>query len=171
MSNPSWQTQMQTTLKRLQAADPHCNVAILGVGQRLNGDDAAGIAVANTLNPLITGDPRLLVIDAGPAPENCTGTLREFQPALVIIVDAAQMDLQPGEVRWIDWRNTHGISASTHTLPLHMLAKFLTLDLGCEVTLIGIQPAHNTVDAPLSEPVQQAVTVIARDLSAALTPR
>jgi hydrogenase 3 maturation protease len=160
---------MQIALKRLRTTnDPHCNVAILGVGQRLNGDDAAGIAVANALHPLVAVDPRALVIDAGPAPENCTGTLRKFQPALVIIVDAAQMDLQPGEVRWLDWRDTHGLSASTHTLPLHMLAKFLTLDLGCEVALIGIQPAYNTVDAPLSEPVQQTVTEIVRDLSAAL---
>ena len=49
MSNPSWQMQMRASLTRLQqtktTADP-LKIALLGVGHPLNGDDAAGIAIA-----------------------------------------------------------------------------------------------------------------------------
>ena len=44
-------------------------VAVVGVGQRLRGDDGAGPAVAQRLAPL--ADAALLVVDAGHAPENC----------------------------------------------------------------------------------------------------
>jgi hydrogenase 3 maturation protease len=111
---------------------------------------------------------RLLVIDAGPAPENTTGSLRAFRPALVLLIDAAQMNEEPGTVRWLDWREITGLSASTHTLPLHMLSMYLTAELGCEVAVIGIQPFGNLFDAPLSPVVQQAVDGIVQELRAAL---
>jgi len=76
----------------------------------------------------------------------------------------------PGAIRWLDWRETDGISASTHTLPLHLLARYLVTELGCDVALLGIQPAANTLDAPLSPAVSQAVASIVADLGAALVP-
>lgn len=100
---------------------------------------------------------QVLVIDAGPAPENHTGSLRRFQPDLVILVDAAQMGEPPGAIRWLRWQDTDGLSASTHTLPLHVLAQYLTVDLGCQVALLGIQPAGTCIGAPLSPTAHLAV--------------
>ena len=104
----------------------------------------------------------LLILDAGPAPENITGELRRFRPEVVILVDAAQMDLPPGSIELILWDSTTGMSAASHMLPLSMLARYLTLEFGCAVHLLGIQPAHNEPDRPLSVSVQGAVEEIAR---------
>jgi len=78
------------------------------------------------------------------------------------------MDEPPGAVRWLDWQEITGVSASTHTLPLHLLARYLMTELGCIVSLLGIQPATNALDAPLSPDVQDAVEAVAAGLAAAL---
>ncbi len=151
-------------------------VAVVGVGQELRGDDAAGVMVARALIEARGGAerdhhgsangerdhtaPPLRVTEGGAAPENCTGTLRRFQPDLVIFIDAAQMDLEPGAVRWLDGQEIAGFSASTHTLPLDMLAHYLEAELGCQVAFLGIQPAGTSFDGGLSPAVAQAVTEI-----------
>jgi hydrogenase maturation protease HycI len=141
-------------------------VAIVGIGSELRGDDAAGVRVAQALQLAVEADrdPPLLIIDAGVAPENFTGTLRRFDPDLVLLIDAAQMNEVPGTIRWIDWQETSGLSASTHTLPPYLLVQYLVSELNCTVALIGIQPQDNEFGAPLSLEVQQAVDEITRTL-------
>ncbi len=130
--------------------------ARLGVaGDRAEGNDAEGNH---------TGLP-LRIIDGGAAPENYTGALRRFRPDLVILIDAAQMDEPPGTVRWLDCDHLSGFSASTHTLPLNILAHYLQAELGCQVALIGIQPADTSFDAPLSPPLREAMSEIVETLS------
>lgn len=168
MSNPSWLTQMQASLNRLKQAKTTPRIALLGVGHPLNGDDAAGIAIARALSAALPAQEHVQVLEGGSAPENQTGPLRAFGPDLVVFIDAAQMDAEPGAVRWLDWRDTTGLSASTHTLPPYVLAKFLVAELGCEVVLLGIQPARNAIAAPLSDTMQAAVDAVTRALTAAL---
>lgn len=156
MSKNSWQASLRAQLLRLTTVDHQPRLALLGIGHELCGDDAVGVRVAAALRPLLSGDPRLLVLEAGPAPENFTGALRRFQPDLVILLDSALMGEAPGTVRWLDWQDTEGMSASTHTLPLNILASYLTAELGCTLALIGIQPGQTFADAPLTSPVQAA---------------
>lgn len=164
MSRPSWAEALTRTMSRLQwSKGPH-RIAIVGIGHELCGDDAAGLAVARALQPLAAEIGHLLVIDAGPAPESFTGLLRRFDPDLVLLVDAAQMDEVPGSVRWLAWQDTNGLSASTHTLPPYVLAYYLSTELSCQVALIGIQPSEVTVDGPLSPQVLEAVEAIANGL-------
>lgn len=150
-------------------------VAIVGIGNDLNGDDAAGVLVARALKgqadqKRLANDQgaidRLLIIDAGPAPESFTGTLRRFQPDLVILVDAAELGEPAGTIRLFDWQAAQGMSGSTHTLPPSMLAKFLIKDTGCEVLLIGIQPAQLDFDEGLSPQVLLAVDQLIQALQA-----
>ncbi len=108
------------------------------------------------LRPLLAGDEQVLVIEAGPAPENFTSVLRRFKPDLVLLVDSALMEEAPGTVRWLNWQETEGISASTHTLPLHIFASFLIAELGCAMALLGVQPEQTYADAPLTPRVQAA---------------
>jgi hydrogenase 3 maturation protease len=106
----------------------------------------------------------LLVIEAEHAPENHTGRVRQFKPTLVLLVDAAQMNEPPGMIRWLAVEQLTGMSASTHTMPPYMLTRFLQAELGCEVALIGIQPADTTLGAPLSEEVKTAVATIVQTI-------
>jgi hydrogenase 3 maturation protease len=106
----------------------------------------------------------ILVMDAGHAPENATSQLRRFRPKLVLLVDAAEMGETPGTIRLIDMDEIEGMSASTHSLPLSMLANYLVLELGCDVQLLGIQPKSNQVGESASPEVMQAVHEIVDDL-------
>jgi len=148
-------------------------VAVVGVGQELNGDDAAGVKVARALSRIqragSSNAPRpvpvsLLVVEAAHAPENCTGLIRRFAPDLVILVDAAEMGDPPGTVRWLPWQDTDGLGTSTHTLSPFMLARYLATELSCEVALIGIQRQDTSFGAPVSAPVRKGIHSVAQGL-------
>ncbi len=180
MSKPTWRNSLAATLAQvrlnLPQPDAQPRVALVGIGHELCGDDAAGVLIARALqaklremgNHIGTGNHAglpLQVIDGGAAPENCTGALRRLHPDLVILLDAAQLDAAPGTVCWLDCNQLAGFSASTHTLPLDILAHYLLAELGCQVALLGIQPADNSFDAPLSSPVQEAMRELVETLS------
>lgn len=161
----SWQVSFCQMLSRLPRADRLPRVAVVGVGNELRGDDAAGAILARALRPLTARHGNLLVIDAGSAPENTSGLLRCFRPELVLLVDAAQMEAEPGAVRWLAWQATTGVGVSTHSLPLHIFASYLIAELGCKVALLGIQPADTSVGVPLSPVVREAVEATAQALA------
>ncbi len=138
--------------------------AVLGVGSEFNGDDAAGIVVVRRLLKGKGEMEALLAVEGGAAPENATATLRRFAPELVIFVDCADMDAAPGTIAWLDVNDLDGLSATTHSLPLSVLAKYLQTEIGCEIGLIGIQPETLAFGAPFSPPVQRAVKQVAAEL-------
>ncbi len=165
-----WSILLNRTLKRLELHRP-VRTAVMGIGHELRGDDAAGIMVAQVLQPLFAANPDVLIIDGGHAPENQTGVLRRFVPDIVLLVDAVLMGVSAGMVYWLSWQEASGLSASTHTLPLHVIAQYLTAEFGCEVALIGIQPAQMALDAALSAPVKEGVDDIVKTLTVALKRR
>jgi hydrogenase 3 maturation protease len=132
---------------------------LVGVGSDLRGDDSAGLMVVRQLFKHSHAE-NLLIIEGGPAPENVTGQIRAFHPDNVILIDAAHMDEPPGTVQWIPLDSIDGMSASSHSLPLSMLADYLIAEIGCEVFILGIQPAQNEIGSELSSPVQNAVDEI-----------
>lgn len=144
----------------------------MGIGSELRGDDSAGLMVARALqdDERVASVSHLLIIDGGPAPENHTGQIRAFQPELVLFIDAAQMDESPGTVQWIPLDSIDGMSASSHSLPLSMLARYLTLEIGCEVAVLGIQPQQNEIGTELSPPVHAAVGEILVGIGEILLP-
>jgi hydrogenase 3 maturation protease len=164
MQSQSWQASLKASLNPSNRAEQPVRLAVLGIGHELCGDDAVGVRLAGMLRPLVTGNERMLVIEAGPAPENFTGPLRRFHPDLVLLVDAAQMDALPGAIGWLDLQSVGGISASSHTLPLHILVSYLVAELGCQVALIGIQPEQTFADAPLTPSVQAAAHSVIQEL-------
>jgi hydrogenase 3 maturation protease len=172
MSKSFWPSMLEQKLQRLSQLQPERaqRVAIVGIGNELNGDDAAGVWVARKLQEVFgrVADSPVLIVDAGTAPENVTGALRKFAPALVLLIDAAQLNEPPGTIGWLDWRDTTGISAVTHGLPLHVIAEYLITEIGCEMALIGIQPRSTAFDTPLSPEVLLAVDEVVQTLRAAL---
>ena len=143
---------------------------IVGVGSDLRGDDSAGLWVARALlqDERLAPLPDLLVIEGGPAPENHTGEMRAFQPEKVLLIDAAHMDEAPGTLQWIPLEAIDGMSASSHSLPLSMLARFLCLELDCDVSVLGIQAAQNELDSELSPAVRAAVEQVRLGVSSLL---
>jgi hydrogenase 3 maturation protease len=141
-------------------------VAIVSVGNPIRSDDAAGVLVARALSQRewAANTDRVLILEAGQAPENRTGELRKFAPGPVLIVDAADMGETPGTIQWIPEESIDGMSASTHSLPLSLLAHYLKLELNCAIMLLGIQADSNEVGERVSPEVLHAVHEIVDEL-------
>ena len=129
--------------------------ALLCVGNSMMADDGAGPRLAELCaeQPL-TG---WTVVDGGAAPENDIGFLRELGPAHLVIVDATDMGLAPGEMRIIEEDDiAEMFMMTTHNLPLTFLIQQLREDIP-QITFIGIQPDVVAFYFPMSAAVEQAV--------------
>ncbi len=160
----SWQTLLRQKLSPSQSSErlEPLRTCLVGIGSDLRGDDSAGLAVARELlqEQRALCAENLLIVEGGPAPENHTSRIRAFHPELVLFVDAAHMNEAPGTIRWIPPEMIDGMSASSHSLPLSILAKYLMLELDCEVGVLGIQPGQNEFNAELGSLVRSAVDEI-----------
>lgn len=176
MLTPTWLCLAIQTLNRLESTSTG-RVAVLGIGNELNGDDGVGLFVAEELRKRQRNADSIglsstrLIISAGLAPENFTGQLRRFQPNMVILIDGAELGAEPGTVEWLSWKQTTGMSGSTHSLPLSILAQFLVAEIGCEVFLLGIQAGSNEFGEALSLPIACAAGEVINCLEAVLFPR
>lgn len=161
MSSSSWKNSLHQLMQQLMndQKDPP-RVAIVGIGNELRNDDAAGVMVARNL--LRYENPgHALILRAGHAPENFTKELRTYSPQLVLMVDAADMGKTPGSVSLIPFEQIDGMTASTHSLPLSMLSRYLVLELHCPVVIVGIQPRSNDVGETVSPEVRHTVDEVA----------
>jgi hydrogenase 3 maturation protease len=132
-------------------------VAFLGIGHPLRRDDAAGVEVCERMRPRLRRRGDVLVVSGGSAPENCIGALRAFGPDLVVIIDAARMGQAPGTLLRIEPSDPRAAGASTHTLPLPAFCAYVETTLGCDVTLLGIEPLDTSFGEGLSPVVERAV--------------
>lgn len=136
---------------------------LLCVGNSMMGDDGAGPLLAEKCQAAPQGD--WVVIDGGSAPENDVVAIRELRPELLLIVDATDMMLNPGEIRVIDPDDIAGMFVmTTHNMPLNYLVDQLKEDVG-EVMFLGIQPDIVGFYYPMTEAVTAAVEQVYQRLA------
>ncbi len=153
-----WRSELKSALA---AAD---KVAVLGAGSVLCGDDAAGMIVAARLKEKGSGNDRLLALEGSTAPENFSGVIRDFQPDLMLLVDAAYIEGETGDIGLIDPDDieTAELGLSTHMLPFKMLFSYLTLGLeNCHIKIVGIKPENVDFATEASPAVQSAAEELA----------
>lgn len=122
-------------------------LTILGIGNELNGDDAAGILIVRNLKNKLTID-KIQLIEGSIAPENYSAVIRKFMPDWIWLIDAAAFGEQPGNVQLFESSQIQSVGANTHRLSPDLLISFLQIDSNAKGFLIGIEP--NMVD-PFSE--------------------
>jgi len=135
---------------------------VLTVGNTMMGDDAAGPLLAQAMlgSPVDGWD----VLDGGSVPENCLHQIREMAPDQILVVDATDMDLLPGEIRLInDEKLDDPFLMSTHTLSLSYLIQSLR-ETTPKVELLGLQPRVVAFGYPVSPEVKQAVGFVYENL-------
>jgi len=157
---------LHRTRTKLNPQGRAARIACLGVGNELNGDDAAGLLVLRFLKQRRTDLQHCLLIEAGPSPENFTAPVIRFEPDWVLVVDAAWMQTRPGRIIYAGLDEVAGVSAFTHGLPLSMLGKYLLAETGCQFGLLGIQAAETGFGAPLSAAVERATRRLGLALAA-----
>jgi hydrogenase maturation protease len=124
---------------------------LLGIGNALRGDDGAGPRLARTFRR-----DGWVSLDAGTMPENFTSRIRQEHPDIVVLVDAADMGLPPGEFRRIPLPRVADLSLGTHAGSLTPFISFIASFVK-EVVLIGIQPKEIRDQASLSPAVTQGI--------------
>jgi hydrogenase 3 maturation protease len=135
---------------------------LLSVGNGMMGDDAAGPLLAEKLRRMPLEGWQ--VLDGGSAPENVIHRIREISPEHVLIVDASDMDLKPGEIRRIGSEKINDpFLMTTHSMPLSYLIQSLE-EFVAKVEMIGIQPEVVAFGYPISLSVKQAVDAVYENL-------
>lgn len=126
------------------------------VGSVLRGDDAAGPLLAKLMEESPACD-RWEIVDGAQTPEDDLGYIRKLAPRTVVLVDAAAMGLEPGEIRRLTRDDvSSSFLMSTHALPMTLLLGELE-DMAERVVFLGIQPKDTTFFESLTPEVRAAV--------------
>ncbi|MBN2603261.1 MAG: hydrogenase maturation peptidase HycI [Candidatus Thermoplasmatota archaeon] len=128
------------------------------VGNRDGGDDAIGPYIADKLKKT---KHDFAVLDCGTVPENFTADVKKYNPNYVIIIDAVEMNLKPGEIRIMRGDKISEMHISTHGIPLSILMKYLKQYVN-QVILIGIQPVKMTgnITRPVKNAANELIEII-----------
>ncbi len=103
------------------------------IGNRNGGDDAVGPYIAEKLKDNFT------VLDCGTVPENYTSIVKKQNPKNLVIIDAVEMELKPGEIRIVPKEKIGVMHISTHGIPISVLIDYLEQYVE-NIVLIGVQP-------------------------------
>lgn len=125
---------------------------VMCIGNREGGDDAVGPYIADQLK-----ETDIDVIDCGTTPENYTSVVKRKNPEKLIIVDAADMGLEPGEMRIVPKEKIGVMTISTHGIPVSVLMNYLEQSVK-EVILIGIQP--ETMSGKMTGKIKEKASVL-----------
>ena len=121
---------------------------VLTVGNGMMGDDAAGplLAAAWSRSRQPPGNCWM----AARRRRTCSTRSARWRPQEVLVVDAADMDLAPGEIRFVgDDPLEDPFLMTTHSLPLSYLMQSLQ-EFVPKVSLLGIQPRPGGFGYPIS---------------------
>jgi hydrogenase 3 maturation protease len=125
-------------------------ILLLGVGNRLRGDDAVGSLLVEYLQ----GKVDIPLIDAGDVPENYLGPIEDSGAEVVLVVDATDMGANAGDIAIFDIEQVQEKFVSTHTANLGLMFKVIPPEKRPQVIVLGIQPGNMELGQGLSEPVQ-----------------
>ena len=131
---------------------------LLGMGNELNGDDGVGCYIAKRFKKR-----GWLAIDCSTVPENYIGVVKRTKPELLVIVDAAYMNLPAGSIRRLKKEHASSTFWSTHTAPLKEFISAVE-QYAKEIVLIGIQPKQTTMPDELSQEVKDAANRVIKAL-------
>ena len=136
------------------------SVLIVGVGDRLRGDDGAGSVTAGKIGD--AGLKTTRAIDTGTTPENHLEAIVNARADCVVFVDALAGEDAPGTVTVLRPHDVAETGTSTHMASLRMVFDYLSAAGIRDMRVLGIQPQTTGISEGLSPRVREAVnTVIA----------
>jgi len=123
-------------------------IVILGIGNRLKGDDGAGSIIAEKLKSKLKLK-NVCVIDGESTPENYMGKIKKFSPSLILIIDIFDFGSYPGDFKIFNTEEIKETTISTHNFSIPLIKKIIKT----EIYLLGIQPEKISFGEDLSLPV------------------
>ena len=129
-------------------------IVIMGVGNIIRGDDAAGVIIAENLKKKIKRED-IKIINAEETPENWVGKIEEISPETLIIIDVVDFNSFPGDVKIFSIDEIKETTFTTHNFSFPFL--FGNLKEKTEILIIGIQPDKINIKEGVSEKVKEGM--------------
>jgi hydrogenase 3 maturation protease len=129
---------------------------IVGIGNSLRGDDGFGPALIEQLQ----GQVSYICIDAGSAPEKFLGLIVKEEPDTILFVDAADLDIEPGQYRILEPVDIVKCGLTTHDMSSRMLIEFLENQTKANILMLGVQPQHECLGEAMSKRLTETLNEI-----------
>ena len=158
----------------LEALASLCNpslprrTAVIGVGNRLWGDDGAGPELLRRLKEewevketRLDSQGECFFIDAGESPEDWLIRIVDFKPDAILVIDAMDLHAEPGSIAILESEALpESFCYSTHRLPLRTLLQLWEKN-GSKALVLGIQPKDVIFREGLSPEVEMSIDSLA----------
>ena len=157
---------MSSTLLKEKVENSRRNILVIGLGNRLLGDEGAGLHVIDRLSQ-IPIPSHVDVVDCGCDLLSLASYANK--PLKIVVIDAIRAGGKPGRVYKFDYAElgtTQSQMGSAHqlkTLEALELLKHVYPDLcNCEITLIGVEPQTIGLNTDLSKEVGNSLADVTR---------
>lgn len=134
---------------------------IIGIGNELRGDDAAGILLVQNIQKL--GYPYTLVV--GGNPENYLQKIIAMPAESRLWIDTINWGATAGQIKIFQPEEITHFAISTHNFSLALITKFLNESRAIPDFFLGIQPQSLDLGSELSKPVLKSVHRLTKILS------
>jgi len=143
-------------------------VAIVGIGNILRGDDGLGPKLIEILKDKHPAMPAGL-FDCGTAPENYIFPILATSCDTVVLIDAADLGMRPGDARVFDLDQISNVSFSTHNPSPRLFTDLLkTGKDNMNIFIVSVQPKTTALGNSISKEVLRGLEILADVFSDAL---
>ena len=130
-------------------------VIIAGIGNPIRSDDNVGLKIVQDLQGKVSENVCLLECET--VPESYLLDIEDFNPTHVLLIDAAFLGLNPGEVSLVNAEKITDFPAiTTHMLPLRIFCDYVKQATGAKIALLLIEPKSMEFGEGLSAEVEAA---------------
>jgi hydrogenase 3 maturation protease len=134
-------------------------VVVAGIGNSIRSDDFVGVKIIQDIQDKVSS--KVHIIECETVPESFMDEIVELKPSHVLLIDAAILDLHPGDFRLFDSEKVTNMPAiSTHMLPLRVFCDYITQMSNAKLALLLIEPGNVEFGEGLTAEVQKAAEII-----------
>jgi hydrogenase maturation protease len=129
-------------------------VVILGIGNTLASDDAAGSILASRIKDKLP----YTVYDSGANPENYLGKIIKDKPDNIVIIDAVDFGAKPGDYSVFEGKDIKTVNLySTHNASISLTINYLQTNLEVDIIILAIQPKSVAFGDKITQEVENTI--------------
>jgi hydrogenase 3 maturation protease len=134
-------------------------IVIAGIGNPLRNDDFIGTKIVQQLKNKLSNN--VYLIECETIPENYLLEIEAFKPSHVLLIDAAMLNLTPGETQLIFPEQIEEFPTfTTHALPLQIFNNYLKKFTHSKTALLLIQPKNVELGETLTTELKETANTI-----------
>jgi len=135
-------------------------IVVVGIGNIIKGDDGFGPRLIERLKNKVGAT----CIDTGSSPENYTRKIAKENPDTILLVDAAHINLPPGEYEILSPQDILKGGFSTHDISLTMFIDYLKTMTKANIFLLGVEPKNISIGDDMSDSVKKTLDEVSKIL-------